>query len=488
MQLWIGVFLPYLSLEVFRPNWSPSSKEGLVVLDHERVIALDNDARDAGVRAGMRRGGVLTLAPDAKLHDRDELREQQAISDVATALMQFSPQVAIAEEQTVLVDVSASLRLFGGIRAIRRAIRKSLAAFGFTVRTSVAPTGQGAWLMSRYRGGQRLSIRSFERQLSVLPALLVPETRRFADWFNGLGCSSVADLRRLPRAGLKKRCGTALLDTLDRAVGEAPELFEWVQTPPSFNARLELPDRVEHAEAVLFAARRLLVQLTGWLASKQLAVTRFTVELEHERGRAALAPTAIEIALAEPTWHEEHLTRLLKERLGRIELVAAVIAVRLAVNDVEGAEPPSDTLFPEPGGNAEDHNRLMELLVARLGPENVLRAAPVADHRPEVIANWVPVTSDVKGCALPGDQPRPSWLLETPVQLMTRQHRPFYGSPLRTVSPGERVEAGWWDGELVTRDYFVAEADDHTCYWIYRERVGSRDEEDPRWFLHGLFG
>ena len=40
----------------------------------------------------------------------------------------------------------------------------------------------------------------------------------------------------------------------------------------------------------------------------------------------------------------------------------------------------------------------------------------------------------------------------------------------------------------LTRDFFVAEADDHTCYWIYRERVGSRAEEDPRWFLHGLFG
>jgi protein ImuB len=91
----------------------------------------------------------------------------------------------------------------------------------------------------------------------------------------------------LPRAGLKKRCGTALLDTLDRAVGEAPELYEWVQTPPSFNARIELPDRVEHAEAVLFVARRLIVQLTGWLASKQLALTRFSIELEHERGRAA---------------------------------------------------------------------------------------------------------------------------------------------------------------------------------------------------------
>ncbi len=44
-----------------------------------------------------------------------------------------------------------------------------------------------------------------------------------------------------------------------------------------------------------------------------------------------------------------------------------------------------------------------------------------------------------------------------------RQHRPFYGSPLRMVSPGERIEAGWFDGELVTRDYFVARADDQSC-------------------------
>jgi len=70
-----------------------------------------------------------------------------------------------------------------------------------------------------------------------------------------------------------------------------------------------------------------------------------------------------------------------------------------------------------------------------------------------------------------------------------RQHRPFYGSPLKIVSTGERIEAGWFDGELVTRDYFVAQAQDRSCYWIYRERVSSRDiEKEPSWFLHGLFG
>ena len=197
---------------------------------------------------------------------------------------------------------------------------------------------------------------------------------------------------RLPRAGLKKRCGTALLDLLDRANGDAPDVYEWFDTPPTFQARAELPDRIEHAEACLFAARRLVVQLTGWLSQKQLAVTRIVLLLEHERGRDAIDPTAIEVSLAEPTWREDHLVRLLKERLTRVELAAAVIALQLVVREVKEAEAASDSLFPEPGGSASDHARLLELLVARLGPENVLRPAPVADHRPEVAARWVSVT------------------------------------------------------------------------------------------------
>ncbi|MFP3607488.1 DNA polymerase Y family protein, partial [Paraburkholderia sp. SIMBA_053] len=90
----------------------------------------------------------------------------------------------------------------------------------------------------------------------------------------------------------------------------------------------------------------LVVQLTGWLSQKQLAVTRIALLLEHERGRDSIAPTTIEVALAEPTWREDHLMRLLKERLGRVELAAAVIALQLVVQEVKEAEPASDSLFP----------------------------------------------------------------------------------------------------------------------------------------------
>jgi protein ImuB len=489
MRVFLAVKLHRLELEVFRPKWLPEPASGAVVLEKEKVVVADDAARAAGVRLGMRRGGVLTLAPGAEIHGRDMAKEESAQREVAMALMQFSPEVSMDRDATIVLDVSASLRLFGGILRLCRRVRSVLDSVGLSARVSVAPTGQGAWLLVQHGGRRFLKMHSMGRALSALPFVAVPELQPFAEWLIGLGCNTIGDVRRLPRAGLQRRSCADVLESLDRAFGVAPELFDWVEPPPAFAARTELPDRVEHAEGVLFAARRLVAQLCGWLVARQLSLSAATFFFEHERGRETIAPTTLDIALGEPTWKEDHLIRLLKERLARLELAASVIALRLEATNVAPAVPASETLFPEPGGSHEDHARLVELLVARLGGENVLRAAPAADHRPEVANRWVAVHESVKAAPMPDALPRPTWLLEKPVRLLMRHHRPFYGSPLRIVSPGERIEAGWFDGALVTRDYFVAQAEDRSCYWIYRERVSSRDlEKEPCWFLHGLFG
>jgi protein ImuB len=324
--------------------------------------------------------------------------------------------------------------------------------------------------------------------------MLLPPARPFAPWLEGIGCFTLADMRRLPRAGLQRRCGRALLDLLDAAYGMSPELFEWIEAPPSFRAHLELFDRVEDAEALLFGARRLLLQMTGWLCARQLAVERISLHLEHERGRVARPPTVIDIALAEPAWRDEHLVRLLKERLAKQVLEAHVIGLALEAVQVQPMAPPSESLFPEPGGSEEDQQRMLELLVARLGPDNVLQAAPQADYRPELANVWLPVQQKIRPAALAAQMPpdvlslpRPAWLLAKPVALLMRDHRPFYGSPLRMASAPERIEAGWWN-QSQTRDYFIAEGQDHAHYWVYRERIaGAGSASDPRWYLHGLF-
>ena len=464
------------------------------MLEQERVLACSPAAQAGGVQAGMRRAGVLMLMAGATLYERAPAREADALHAVAMALLQYTPLVAQAEESTLLIDIGASLRLFGGIRALCRRIRANLRALGFSSALSCAPTARGAWLLARHGGARVTGMASLVRRLDRLPSALLPPARPFAPWFDGIGCVTLGDMRRLPRPGLQRRCGGALLDMLDAAHGMTAELFDWIEAPTTFCARLDLFDRVESAEALLFGARRLLLQMTGWLCARQLAVGRITLQLEHERGRVARAPTVIEIVLAEPTWRDEHLVRLLKEQLGKQTLAAPVIGLCLEALQVQPMAPFSAALFPEPGGSAQDQVRMLELLVARLGLDNVLQAAPQADYRPELANVWLPVQQPVRAAqraAQPPDVlglPRPSWLLAKPVALLMRNHRPFYGSPLTMASMPERIEAGWWSGAQ-TRDYFIAEGEDHAHYWVYRERiVGAAQEHAPRWFLHGLFG
>ncbi|HEF4730958.1 DNA polymerase Y family protein [Burkholderia multivorans] len=495
MRVLLGIHLPRLPLDVCAapPSDGDAGGAGCAVLEQGVVLIADAAARRQGVRAGMKRGGVLTLAPDTQLVERDPAREADALRAVALALLRFSPNVALADEATLVVDVGPSLRLFGGLPSLCRQVRATLAALGYAARMSAAPTAGGAWLLARasarVRSRRRVARRaSLVRALDALPCVLLPDARPYAGWFDGLGCRTLADLRGLPRKGLQRRCGSALLAALDRAYGDAVEPLAWMAVPPVFDVRLELAERVDYAEAVLFVARRLVVQLCGWLAARQLSLAAMTFDLEHERGRQAVPPTSLELAFAAPVRDEAHFMRLLGERLARVELPAAVIAVRLKATRVESVAPPADDLFPEPGGTKETRARLLELLVARLGAENVLCAAPVADHRPEAANRWLPLDAQAgkPPGAPPAMPPRPVWLLPEPLPLLMRENRPVFHTPLRPMSSPERIEAGWFDGQTIARDYYVAQDEEGACYWIFRERMSS--QADPHWFLHGLFG
>jgi protein ImuB len=50
----------------------------------------------------------------------------------------------------------------------------------------------------------------------------------------------------------------------------------------------------------------------------------------------------------------------------------------------------------------------------------------------------------------------------------------------------ERIEGGWWDGQSVTRDYFIARTVDGALVWIFRTRLPA-ESASPGWFLHGRF-
>lgn len=503
------MFLHSLPLDAVRPHWCLDDGDaGCAVLEAARVVALTPAARRAGAHVGMRRASLTAIAPQCAQAERQPATEAQVRQGVAFALLQYTPQLAIPDESALLLDVGASLQLFGGPRALARRVAATLADQGVQATLGVAPTALGAWLLAHqpprrdsgmaadavadapHRRAPRraaLSLASLERMLDGLPLRLLPQAQERLDWLNDLGCQTFGQLRRLPRAGLKRRGCGALLQALDTAYGATPELHHWIIPPPSFRQRIELPDYIEHADALLAVARRLADQLCGWLAAHQRAVRHITLELSHERGRHARPPTELPLALAQPAWHGGHLIELLRERLGRFELPAPVIAVTLHAPQTVERPDASATLFPDPASQPADHARLLDLLAARLGAQRVLRPQPKADHRPEEANGWQQAQAagaTLRTPELPPGLERPFWLCNPPVPLRIERNRPVYGGQaLRLIRGPERIESGWWDGGLTLRDYFVAEDAGAARYWLFRER----DSEDARWFLHGRY-
>lgn len=497
-QLWMAVHFPLLELDVFLPYWQRRREDhGSVVLQQNRVTAMSETAQQAGVRAGMRRGGVLMLLPTAKLFQRDLVRQKNALEAAAIALLRYTPQVAIAEEATIVLDIGASLRLFGGLRALRQHVRQTMEILGLHTTIACAPFAKAACILARdaarqhKSGAQCLHPQRLPTRLNGLPVSLLIHARPCLELLQGLACHTLFHLQQLPRAGVQRRFGKALLDELDQVYGRQSTLFTWVVAAPRFHASLELPDRLERSDMMLTYCHSLLRQLSGWLSVHRLAVKQIRLQLQHERGRQAVAPSILNIVMAEACWQDAHLLPLLKEKLAQFSLPSAVIALVLEAPETVALDVQSESLFPEPGGKPEDHQRLLALLVARLGEDHVLQAAPLADHRPEIANQWISVMQKrPAGAEMPAAAllHRPAWLLPQPLPLTLRQHRPYYRSILTIVSPTERIEAGWWTTQTQARDYFVATSADHVRYWIYRERSSDPESTAPRWFLHGVFG
>jgi protein ImuB len=74
------------------------------------------------------------------------------------------------------------------------------------------------------------------------------------------------------------------------------------------------------------------------------------------------------------------------------------------------------------------------------------------------------------------------WLLAAPRALSSRDGTPLCRGPLRFVAGPQRLEAGWWDGQVTCRDYYVARNPHGETLWIYREH-----RREAPWYLQGIF-
>ena len=408
MTLWIGLHLHSLSLDTWRLRWL-TEPSAAAVFEHDALIAMTPGAQQCGLKLGMRCATARSLAPECLLYPRDQRAEQNAYAQAAQVALAYSPSVYQHTRDTLLIDVTYSLRLFGGIRLIVHGLRQQLKRLTLQVQSGVAPTATGAWLLAQvarhstqhlaqhsiqrsaqYSPRYACSQPTLERLLNPLPCAMLPSAQPHLVWLKAIGCETLGGLRALPRSGLQRRVGTTLLTELEQAYTQAVWRQAPYLAPEQFIEQLDLLDRLEHTTALASFAERLALSLCTWLTAKHYALRSATLELHHERGRHACPPTALELAFGEPVWLMSQLMPLLHERLSRQNLAGPVVALTLRSQALSPQNARSATLFPDPLQTPADYRRLLDLLSARLGAEQILQPAPLADHRPEIANNWVP--------------------------------------------------------------------------------------------------
>ncbi len=344
---------------------------------------------------------------------------------------------------------------------------------------AVATTPLGAlWLA---RAGTRdanavvcLDLPATRAALASVPLATLELASSLARRIEGFGLRRVGELLALPRASLGARLGKPFLVDLARAMGEVADPQVFFVFPEHFEQGLELPAPVEAAPVLLFAARRLIAALAGWLAARNAAVREIEWLIDHGHG----AVTALPLAFSAPVHQALRIERVLKERLDALSLSAPALALHLSAREIAPRDARSHVLFDGAGQRHEALADLTDRLVARLGPQAVQGLACHADHRPELASRSGPG----KASAAPALPPRPLWLVDPPQVLREVHGRPQRAGALSLLAGPERIESGWWDGSDARRDYFVAQDDAGRRLWIFR---------DPRppggWFLHGWF-
>jgi protein ImuB len=468
LVLWLALHFPALAVEIFcRGSAAPGP---LAVAERQgrrmRVAACNAGALACGVQRGMPVSAAQALTAALVVRARDPDAEQEALSGLAAWAGRFTPAVSLQPLHGLLLEIGSCLRLHRGLDRLLRQVLAGLEEMAYASTHACAPTAQGAWLLAR--AGTGLVARDLSRlqsSLAALPLSVLDQPGEILDGLEKIGVHTLGDCLRLPRAGVVRRFGRGLLDELDRALGEQPEVRAFFVPPPSFVRRLVLPAPVEQAEVLLFAVRRLMPELEGYHGLRRAGVQELELVCCHEDA----ADTVLRLGFVQPARAAQHMLRLLHETLARSRLPAPVHAIELHACRILPLAESNGELF-QASAQEGDGNLLLERLRIRLGKEAVHGIAAATDHRPERAWRHSEAGTD---CASPGNPRRPLWLLPRPL--------PCRDGRLVLKAGPERIESGWWDGMDVARDYYVAQDQSGARLWVYCERASGE------WFVHGLF-
>ena len=165
-KLWLCLCFPDLAIEIFTRD---RTKEAVLITEKKIVVFLNQAARNLGLKPGISVAEALTINESVIFFERNKSREIEKLSQIAQWSYRFTPNVSIKKPKSVLLELSGSLKLFGGLKKIQQEILKGLEEKGLSVQVGVNMSPLSAQCFSEANAGTNLKdiMRPAKKQLKI---------------------------------------------------------------------------------------------------------------------------------------------------------------------------------------------------------------------------------------------------------------------------------------------------------------------------------
>lgn len=468
--------------------------------EHEgarRVEHASSAAMAKSIRPGLTVGEASSRHPPLLVLPYHPPDEAKALLALGEGLLEVAPAFQVDAPWGLWLDASAS-PLFGGEAGWLEAVRARCEALGYQAQVAVASEPFTAQVVAASAPATVVLPGESGAALAPLPLHSLGRSGRVDEaqvgLLRALGIATLGELAGLPSGAITARYGAAGVVAAQLARGEDDRRFVADVLPERIEEVVTLDWPAESLEPVLFAAKAVLDRVAARLQGRGLAAVRLTVTLQTERSGAGVAPWPLR--LARPSAQAKLLLELVRARLGEVRVPAAVVGVRVWVDEASRDEARQLRLDEAPHGEAE-----LEVVLSRLssalGPEVLRSPAVVAQHRPEHAFEAVAFAPPRAGGAGRGGDSRdpvlgsrPTRLLPAPqqvevvldaqgqlstVQLLGRRRA------VEGVWGPERLAGEWWSQTPFARDYYRVQLREVGSVWMYR------DGQSGWFFVQGLF-
>lgn len=469
-----------------------------------RLAAVDRRALALGLAPGLTLADARARVPELAVADADPVADAALLERIADDSDRWAPLVALDPPDGILLDVTGCAHLFGGEAAMRDAIVARLKRLGLGARATVAGTPDAARALARFGqagivppGGEAEAVRG-------LPVAALGAPQEAAVALVRAGLKTIGHLANRPSLPVSARFGETLSRQVRRVVGREDVRIIPRREPPPCSVERRFGEPIARTEDIENTLVSLVVEAAAAMEARGEGGRVFEAAFFRTDG----AVRRVTVRTVRPLRDPQAVLRLYRERLDALaDPIDPGFGFDLIRLDVPVTEALGTAQTSLDGRAVAEHevSELIERLVARFGPDRVLRFSARDTHQPERAARLVSA-ADAARHALPWPQPepdeppaRPLRLFDPPQPIETIAEVPD-GPPLRfrwrrvlheiaRAEGPERIAPEWWRRKegVPTRDYYRLEDRNGRRFWVFRSGLYGRDPAEPRWFLHGLF-